>query len=138
MNRRAYMGLVSCLSVVSMSLLLTVNHGDISINSATAYPHQPESGTLEYLCLKYKDKLQVTENDCNEMFYNNDVKADLGWVSVCRIAKLAANQFPTLIRMSLGFAKCHAGPLDQVEGLFGDIKEMGHDAMGFAGSWLKK
>jgi hypothetical protein len=138
MNRRAYTGLVSCLSVVSMSLLLTVNHGDISINSAAAYPHQPESGTLEYLCLKYKDKLQVTENDCNEMFYNNDVKADLGWVSACRIAKLAANQFPTLIRMSLGFTKCHAGPLDQVNSFFDNVKGIGHDAIAFAESWQKK
>ena len=65
-----------------MSLILPIDHRGISINPAFATTASSESGTLEYLCLKYKNELSVYENDCHEMFDNNEiVKTDTGYVA---------------------------------------------------------
>ena len=101
---------------------------DISINSAAA-----ESDTLEYLCLKYKAELAVNENDCHEMFYNNEVKIDTGVVFACKVAKIAGNQLPTLVRVPLRYVECHADIDTQISGIFDRGQEMAKDIGGLLG-----
>ena len=138
MNSRAFAALWIILSVVCMSLLLPINLPGISINpafSTLASPHQPESGSLEYLCLKYKKDLTIDENDCHEMFSNNNVKTDLGWVFACKMAKIAGNQFPTFVRVPLSFVECHGKPMDQVNNLIAKGKDMWNDIRGLLPFW---
>lgn len=103
------------------------------LNSAAASPHQPESDTLEYLCLKYKAELAVNENDCHEMFYNNEVKIDTGVVFACKVAKIAGNQLPTLVRVPLRYVECHADIDTQISGIFDRGQEMAKDIGGLLG-----
>jgi hypothetical protein len=132
MNSRIFAGLIISLSIVSMSLLLPINYRNISINPAFATASS-ESGTIEYLCLKYKNELSVYDNDCHEMFDNNNVKTDAGWVTSCRVAKFAGNQFPAVVRLVISNIQCHAEPVEQFENIFNRVTDAVTDVSGLFG-----
>ena len=137
MNSTMLLGLIISISIVSMSLLLPFSHRDISINPALATPtsaYQAESGTLEYFCLRYKDELSVYENDCHEMFDNNEiVKTDTGYVAACKIAKFAGHQFPAVVRFLISNIECHAEPVEQFENIFNRAEEVATDVASLFG-----
>jgi hypothetical protein len=131
MNSTTLLGLIISISIVNVSLLLPFSYRNVSINPAlatTASPHQADSGTLEYFCLKYKDELSVYENDCHEMFDSNEiVKTETGYVAACKIAKFAGHQFPAVVRFLISNIECHAEPMDQFENIFNRAKEAATD-----------
>jgi hypothetical protein len=68
------------------------------------------------------------------MFYNNDVvETETGWVVACRVAKIAGNQFPTVVRVPLGYVQCHAEPMEQIEGALNRGVEVVNDVAGVFG-----
>lgn len=96
--------------------------------SVTASPHKPEDGSLEYFCLSYKGFIGATESDCHEMFYNNNVRTDTGWVFVCNLSKSAGNAaLPGFARALIGYVQCHADPMGQLSNASVEVEKLVND-----------
>lgn len=86
----------------------------------------PQNGTIQFYCLKYKDIIGASEENCNKMFDGNNVKTAGGWVFLCNGGKIIADQFPAPVRFGAHFIPCTPDLADRFkQGLNALVKSMG-------------